>query len=72
MTNGSRDPATFTGLEGLFFSTAGAAEYLGYAAATLRSWRMRKDGPPYIQPFGKGTPAYYDKEVLDDWKGQRF
>ena len=44
--------------------TNGAAELLGVAPATLRSWRYRGKGPPYRKVGGiRATPIYAPEEV---------
>ena len=53
-------------------STADAANYLGLRPQTLRAWRFKGGGPPYIR-FGakaRGTVAYKISD-LDIWVNQR-
>lgn len=45
-------------------STKEAAEYLGVAAATLTSWRMRKENLPYIK---LGSRVLYRIADLDKY-----
>lgn len=49
-------------------TTTEAAKVLGLSPATLRSWRMRGQGPAYRQPAGKGSQALYDPEVVELFK----
>lgn len=46
-------------------SSPEAATLLGISPATLRSWRLRKRGPPYTQPLGPGSPAVYTPEEVE-------
>jgi hypothetical protein len=57
-----------------YINEAAAAEYLGNSVHTLRAWRQRGVGPPYIRhghgrsgKFGKkeGRNVRYDIERLD-------
>jgi transposase len=41
------------------------AKRLGVSPATIRSWRARGEGPPFVQPAGKGTQATYDPQVVE-------
>lgn len=43
------------------------AERLGVSPVTIRSWRVRGQGPPYSQAAGKGTQAVYDPQVVAMW-----
>jgi len=42
-----------------------AAEFLGLSDNTLRDWRWRNQGPPYIRLSAKCIR--YDKEQLGQW-----
>ena len=49
-------------------NTADAAGYLGLKPQTLRAWRVRGGGPPYVRfgAKGRGTVAYKISD-LDAW-----
>ena len=42
---------------------AAAADYLGVQPATLRAWRSRRQGPPFI----RAGRIWYLREDLDVW-----
>lgn len=48
----------------LRMTTAQAAEYLGIAQSTLRTWRHARLGPT---SFTLGTKVLYDRTDLDAW-----
>jgi hypothetical protein len=52
--------------------TADAANFLGLRPQTLRLWRIKAGGPPYIRygTKGKGTVVYKIAD-LEDWVDQR-
>lgn len=52
-------------------STPDAAALLGVSPATLRSWRMRGQGPPYKQLAGEGSSAAYAPEDVELFKLRR-
>lgn len=45
------------------------AARLKLEADTLRKWRVRGDGPPYIKI---GRSVRYDPDVTDEWLAKRF
>lgn len=45
-------------------NTREAAEYLGVAESTLRTWRHTHTGP---QSYRLGVKVLYDRADLDDW-----
>jgi excisionase family DNA binding protein len=47
---------------------AEAGVYVGVPEATLRQWRWRGEGPPYIKVGGR---VQYDKDDLDKWMRSR-
>jgi Helix-turn-helix domain len=53
-------------------STADAASYLGLKPQTLRMWRTRGGGPPYVRygPKGRGTVVYKVAD-LEAWVNER-
>lgn len=51
-------------------TTEEAADYLGYTANTLRTWRHRGEGPAYEQPKGPRGKALYWTADLDAWKAR--
>ena len=51
------------------FNTAGAANYLGIAPATLAFWRSRgSQTVPYLKLGGR---VVYRKDDLDNWLSER-
>lgn len=52
-------------------TTPEAAAILGVAPATLRSWKLRGQGPDFIQPGGPGTQPLYLPEVVELFKLRR-
>lgn len=50
------------------FSTPEAAEYIGWPAETLRTWRRRGTGPKFVKA---GNHVRYRKVALDRWLEQR-
>ncbi len=46
------------------FDEADAAEYMGVAPSTLRNWRSRRQGPPYLRV---GRRRLYAVADLDRW-----
>lgn len=45
---------------------AAVAEYLGVPQTTLKAWRRRRQGPPYIQVNSKQLVRYRLRDV-DQW-----
>lgn len=54
-----------------FLTTAELAERYGVSPQTIRSWRFKRTGPPYIKPCGKRGNVYYPIETLTAWEAQR-
>jgi len=53
-------------------STADAASYLGLKPQTLRLWRTRGGGPPYIRYGAKGRgTVFYKVADLEAWVNER-
>ena len=56
--------------EGTFDEQIMAANLIGFAPSTLRTWRCtRSDGPPYLKD---GTRVRYDFHELLSWKERTF
>jgi predicted DNA-binding transcriptional regulator AlpA len=51
-----------------YVRTEQAAEFLGVAAATLKSWRLKAKGPPFFRPSNR--VIRYRISVLDEWMKQ--
>jgi hypothetical protein len=56
------DPAT------VFLTTAELAARLRRSAISLRKWRSRKCGPPFLRPGGPGSPVLYRISDIDAWE----
>lgn len=51
-----------------FLTTAEAAAHLAkWSPATLRGWRLRGKGPPFIKPSGPRGKALYSLDALNAW-----
>ena len=51
-------------MDKLALNTNEAASYLGLAAQTLKNWRDRHQGPPFMKA---GSRVVYVKRDLDRW-----
>jgi predicted DNA-binding transcriptional regulator AlpA len=51
----------------ILLTTPEAAQHLGYTAETLRSWRKRGDGPPWIR---QGSSVRYVLDELLAWEAR--
>lgn len=48
-----------------WLTTEQAADYIGYREGTLRVWRAKEVGPPYVKAPGGGVR--YSSDDLDTW-----
>jgi hypothetical protein len=48
-----------------WLTTSEAAEYIRRPAATLKAWRARRIGPPYVAPSRR--VVLYRRDQLDAW-----
>lgn len=53
-----------------YLTTPEVAARLRRTETTIRSWRQRGIGPPYIQPAGRGTKVLYDLAAVEAWEKQ--
>lgn len=51
-----------------YLTTNQVADILGLTPGTLRSWRIRKQGPPYLKI---GVLCRYDESELNEWIKQK-
>jgi DNA-binding transcriptional MerR regulator len=52
-------------------SSPAAAKALGITSQTLRLWRHRGCGPPYVRLSGLRGRCVYDPLQLERWKAER-
>jgi predicted DNA-binding transcriptional regulator AlpA len=48
-------------------NTRQTAQILGVKPQTLRIWRYRKKGPPYVRYGSDRGPAYYNESDIEKW-----
>ena len=65
----SRSDTTLTGLE--LLSSDSTAQILGLRPQSLRSMRVRGTGPTYVRIGGPRGRAFYKREDIEAWLGER-
>ncbi len=55
-------------------TSAQTAELFGFKPQTLRAWRLRGKGPPYIRlgDSSKAPVGYFESDILDWLNERRF
>ncbi len=54
-----------------YLTSPEAAKILGVSHSTIRSWKFRGQGPPYLQMAGKNSQVFYDPDVIEMYRNMR-